>query len=111
MNAKQLIVLATLATAAAASFAGPIGDVSVEHTTFVSTRARADVQAEARQARHSGELMSAADEGVAAPVAAPAVPRAAVKSDVLQARANGELAPGGDVVTLALHPVRHVRVN
>ena len=110
MNAKQLIVLATLATAAAASFAGPIGDVSVERSSFVSTRARADVQAEARQARHTGELMSAADEGVA-PAAAPAVPRAAVKSDVLQARAKGELASGGDVVTVALHPVRHIRVN
>ena len=110
MNAKQLIVLATLAGAAAVSFAGPMGDVSVERTSFVSTRARAEVQAEARHARHTGELMSAADEG-AVPAAAPVVPRAAVKSDVLQARARGELASGGDVVAVALHPVRRVRVN
>jgi len=110
MNAKQLIVLATLATAAAGSFAGPIGDVSVERSNFVSTRARAEVQAEARQARHTGELMSAADEG-AVPAAATSVPRAAVKTDVLQARAKGELASGGDVVAVALHPARRFRVN
>jgi hypothetical protein len=53
MNAKTLIAAATLLTSAGAVFAGDVNPF-VEHSTFVSTRTRAEVIAEMQQAAAKG---------------------------------------------------------
>jgi hypothetical protein len=104
MNAKSLIAFASIALAAGSALADDITpDFSQQ---ALSTRSRAEVKAEVRQAAAAGQLLPAGEEDVSVPTErATSVARAQVKAEVLAARARGELIPAGEL-TGAEHPVR-----
>jgi hypothetical protein len=105
MNAKSLIAFAAIALAAGSALADDITpDFSQQ---AVSTKSRAEVKAEVRQAAATGQLLAAGEEDFGANVAAQGsnVSRAQVKAQVLAARARGELMPAGEQL-VAEHAVR-----
>lgn len=105
MNAKSLIALAALAASATAFAAGD--DIDVNRVASASSLPRAEVKAEAAQARPSGDVSLAAEQFAAAVPST--APRAAVKAQLLQARARGEGFSGGDVVaSVPTHALRRV---
>jgi hypothetical protein len=111
MNTKQLLALTAIAVAAGSAFAD---DITPDHTAqAVSTRSRAEVKAEVRQAAAAGQLLAAGEQDAAVPTESSTLARAQVKADVLAARARGELMPAGEQL-VAEHPVRtdgHFRSN
>ncbi|MED5621506.1 hypothetical protein [Ideonella sp. BN130291] len=103
MNAKQLISLAALAIAAGSALAD---DITLDNSAAVaSTRSRAEVKAETRQALRAGELLAAGEENFGVTSERSLVARASVKAEVLAARANDALIPAGELLAVA-HPVR-----
>lgn len=104
MNAKSLIAFASIALAAGSVLAD---DITPDFSNQVaSTRSRAEVKAEVRQAAAAGELLAAGEEAFGVPtVRSTSVARAQVKAEVLAARARGELIPAGELLA-AEHPVR-----
>ena len=82
-------------------------DPTIDNAEFISTRTRAELKAEVREARAARALMAAGERGMAEP--APSfsmVTRAAVKAEVLAARAQGELLHAGEVDVAMQQPSR-----
>jgi hypothetical protein len=104
MNAKSLIALASIALAAGSALAD---DITPDFSNqAVSTKSRAEVKAEVRQAAAAGQLLAAGEEDFGVPTTrSTTVARAQVKAEVLAARARGELMPAGELL-VAEHPVR-----
>ncbi len=106
MNAKQLIAFASIALAAGSALADDITpDFSAQ---ALSTKSRAEVKAEVRQAAARGELLAAGEQdfGDVTPQAS-TVARAQVKAEVLAARARGELLPAGERSLAELKTPQH----
>lgn len=103
MNAKSLIVLAAFAAAAGSVLAD---DITPDNTAAVaSTRSRASVASEVRQARAAGQLLAAGEVANSPSAAVPTtLSRTSVKADVLAARSQDALMPAGELL-VAEHAV------
>ena len=107
MNAKQLIASVALLTATGAVFA-QVSEYEVPNANFVSTKTRAEVIAELKQAKvagtfvaggevYSGERVIVAQTArpTNAPVLAAGKTRAEVIAELEQAKADGSFVAGG----------------
>lgn len=97
MNVKQLIAVAALAAVSGTVLAQ--GDeVVVNPASAVSVYSRPQVKADAASAVAAGDTQYGEAVQEALPVSGAALPRAAVKAQVLQARAQGENLAGGELL-------------
>lgn len=107
MNAKQLIASVALLTATGAVFA-QAAEYEVPNANFVSTKTRAEVVAELKQAQNAGTYVAGGEAysgdrvimaQTARPQNAPAVAagktRAEVIAELQQAKADGSFVAGG----------------
>lgn len=119
MNAKNLIAAVTVLAAAGSSFAGEITPWP-QADNFRSTKSRADVVAEMKEAQANGtyvvggteqlELVPVLARGAAvAPAASQGKTRAEVYQEMLRARQEGSYVVGGSELEEA--PVRRLRAT
>ncbi len=90
----KLNLLITALLASAPAFANDIDPHGFDSQAFVSTRTRAEVSAEAREALRQGQIAQGEIYAPAEVSANEKVTRAAVKADLALARARGQLSPG-----------------
>jgi hypothetical protein len=100
MQVSQLLAATLLSVAAAGAMAQ---EIDRDQSTFVSTRSRAGVEAEAQNARAQGLAHWASggeirDTAVAAPVPVVALTRQEVKNQVAAARAAHQLPRAGELM-------------
>ena len=82
-------------------------DPTIDNTEFISTRTRAELKAEVREARTAHALMAAGEQGMGESASRVSmVSRSAVKAEVLAARAHGELLHAGEVDVSMPQPSR-----
>lgn len=107
MNTKKLIVSAAMLIATGAAFAQQATEWVVPDANFVSTKTRAEVVAELKQAQTNGvyavggeefpgQTLAANGRSQSGATLASGKTRAEVKAEVAQAQANGAFVVGGE---------------
>ena len=96
MNAKSLIALAALSTAA---FGALADDITPDHfAQYPSNLSRAEVKAQTAQAARSHQLIAAGERSFGVTAEPSTLVRASVKAEVLAARAEDSLIPAGELL-------------
>jgi hypothetical protein len=107
MSRTQSLIAVAALTLTAGAFAQ---DVTIERFPTGSLLSRAEVSQQARAALAGGELQLGEDALVSVPAPAVSLPRVAVKGEVLRARAEGELAPVGELLGFE-SPLAHAQTQ
>lgn len=97
MNAKRIFAASFIAFAATAALAD---DITIDHTPFVPTLTRAQVEAQVAQARAHGESLDRGDDYQAKLElqSKSSLTRATVRAETLAAIARGELPRAGELM-------------
>ncbi len=97
MNAKRIFAASFIAFAATAALAD---DITIDHTPFVPTLTRAQVEAQVAQARAHGESLDRGDAYQANRElpSKSTLSRATVRAETIAAMARGELAHAGELM-------------
>ena len=95
---RQVIAALFFAVAGSAAIAGTSGDITTADDTFVTTKTRAEVQAEVLQARAAGVTHFVTESNTGVDIAAP------VPSSVTREQVRAELRSAPRVRTLIYNP-------